>query len=62
MNPGTVRVSTENSKDEVILGRCAIYRPATAVFIFKEETNINGDLKNESQKTQAERLKLQNTD
>ena len=26
---------------------------------FKDETNINGDLKNESQKTQAERLKTQ---
>jgi hypothetical protein len=26
---------------------------------FKDETNINGDLRNESQKTQAERLKLQ---
>jgi hypothetical protein len=26
---------------------------------FKEETNINGDLRNESQKTQAERLKPQ---
>ncbi len=32
LNPGTVRVSTENSKDEVILGRCAIYSPATALF------------------------------
>jgi hypothetical protein len=35
LNPGTVRVSTENSKDEVILGRCAIYSPATALFRFK---------------------------
>jgi hypothetical protein len=26
---------------------------------FKDETNINGDLRNESQKTQAERLKNQ---
>ena len=26
---------------------------------FKDETNINGDLRNESQKTQAERLKPQ---
>jgi hypothetical protein len=26
---------------------------------FKDETNINGDLRNESQKTQAERLKTQ---
>ena len=34
LNPGTVRVSTENSKDEVILGRCAIYSPATALFSF----------------------------
>gem|GEM_PF-1148954 len=32
LNPGTVRVSTENSKDEVILVRCAIFRPATAEF------------------------------
>ncbi len=31
-NPGTVRVSTENSKDKVILVRCAIFRPATAEF------------------------------
>ncbi len=31
-NPGTVRVSTENSKHKVILGRCAIFRPATAEF------------------------------
>ena len=33
-NPGTVRVSTENSKDKVILVRCAIFRPATAEFRF----------------------------
>ena len=32
LNPGIVRVSTENSKDEVILVRCAIFRPATAEF------------------------------
>ena len=32
LNPGTVRVSTENSKAKVILGRCAVFRPATAVF------------------------------
>ncbi len=31
-NPGTVRVSTENSKAAVILSRCAIFRPATAEF------------------------------
>jgi hypothetical protein len=31
-NPGTVRVSTENSKAAVILARCAILGPATAVF------------------------------
>ncbi len=31
-NPGTVRVSTENSKDKVILVICAIFRPATAEF------------------------------
>ncbi len=31
-NPGTVRVSTENSKAAVILARCAIFRPATAEF------------------------------
>ncbi|MEN9846607.1 MAG: hypothetical protein RIS36_1754 [Pseudomonadota bacterium] len=29
-NPGTVRVSTENSKNKVVLIRCAIFRPATA--------------------------------
>ncbi len=34
-NPVTVRVSTENSKDAVILGSCAIFRPATAEFRFK---------------------------
>jgi hypothetical protein len=32
LNPGTVRVSTENSKAEVILERYAIFRPATALF------------------------------
>ncbi len=31
-NPGTVRVSTENSKDKVILARCAVFGPATAEF------------------------------
>ena len=31
-NPGTVRVSTENSKATVILSRCTIFRPATAEF------------------------------
>jgi hypothetical protein len=34
LNPGTVRVSTENSKAEVILTRCAILGPATALFRF----------------------------
>ena len=29
---------------------------------FKEETHTNGDLRNEDQKSQAERLKLQNED
>jgi hypothetical protein len=33
-NPGTVRVSTENSKAAVILDRCAVLGPATAVFRF----------------------------
>jgi hypothetical protein len=32
LNPGTVRESTENLKAEVILDRCAIFRPATALF------------------------------
>jgi len=32
LNPSTVRVSTENSKDKVILVRCAILRPGTAEF------------------------------
>jgi len=32
LNPGTVRVSTENSKDKVTLVICAIFRPATAEF------------------------------
>jgi hypothetical protein len=31
LNPGTARVSTKNSKDIVILDRCAIFRPATAL-------------------------------
>jgi hypothetical protein len=35
LNPGTVRVSTANSKAEVISCRCAIFRPATAEFRFK---------------------------
>jgi hypothetical protein len=34
-NPGTVRVSTENSKDKVILVGCAIFRPAAAEFRLK---------------------------
>jgi hypothetical protein len=34
LNPGTVRVSTANSKAEVISSRCAIFRPATAEFRF----------------------------
>ncbi|MEN9845166.1 MAG: hypothetical protein RIS36_313 [Pseudomonadota bacterium] len=29
-NPGTVRVSTEHSKDKVIVVRCAVFRPTTA--------------------------------
>ncbi len=32
LNPGTVRVSTNNSKAEVISARCDIFRPATALF------------------------------
>lgn len=32
LNPGTVRANTENSKAEVILTRCAILGPATALF------------------------------
>jgi hypothetical protein len=30
-SPGTVRVSSDNSKAAVILGRCAIFRAATAL-------------------------------
>jgi hypothetical protein len=37
LNPGTVRVSTENSKATAILSRCAIFRPATAEFRFNDE-------------------------
>ncbi len=37
-SPGTVRVSTENSKDKVILVRCSIFRPATAEFRLTGET------------------------
>ncbi len=40
-NPGTVRVSTENSKDEVILARCAVFGPATAEFRFKALTHLS---------------------
>ncbi len=32
LNPGTVRVSIENSKAAVILARCAVIEPATAEF------------------------------
>ncbi len=32
LNPGTVRVSTENSKYKVILVICAVFGPATAEF------------------------------
>ena len=32
LKPGAVKVSTENSKAEVILTRCAIVGPATALF------------------------------
>jgi hypothetical protein len=39
LNPHTVRVSTENLKDEVILVRCASFRPATAVFRFNNPVN-----------------------
>ncbi len=37
-NPSTVRVSTENSKDAVILARCAVFGPATAEFRFNRYT------------------------
>ena len=33
-SPFTVRVSPETSKAKVILGRCAVFRPATAGFRF----------------------------
>jgi hypothetical protein len=32
LNPGTVRMNTENSKAEVIVRTCTIFRPATALF------------------------------
>ncbi len=35
LNPGTVRVSTANSKAEMISSRCTIFRPATAEFRLK---------------------------
>ncbi len=41
LNPGTVRGSTENSKDKVILVICTIFRPATAEFRF----NLNSAVK-----------------
>jgi hypothetical protein len=31
LNPGTVRVSTENSKAKVIFSRGAVFRPTTAL-------------------------------
>ena len=39
-NPGTVRVSTGNSKAAVILAGCAVLGPATAVFRFIGSTEI----------------------
>ncbi len=44
LTPGTVRVSTDNSKDAVILSRCAIFRPATAKFRFKEGNGFSAFL------------------
>jgi len=35
LNPDTVRVNTEKSKAEVVLARCAIPNPATALFRLK---------------------------
>ncbi len=32
LKPGTVTVSTENSKAAVVLARCAVFGPATAEF------------------------------
>jgi hypothetical protein len=32
LNPGTVMVSTANSKAQVISSRCAIFKPATDEF------------------------------
>ncbi len=45
-NPGTLRVSTENSKDAVIFARCAVFGPATAEFrfIFLASRNSYTDL------------------
>ncbi len=33
LNPGTVMVSADNSTDEEILSRCAIFRPENALFV-----------------------------
>ncbi|MEN9845216.1 MAG: hypothetical protein RIS36_363 [Pseudomonadota bacterium] len=43
-NRGTVRVSTEHSKDKVIVVRCAIFRPATAEFRFNAHFPVSGML------------------
>ncbi len=40
-NPGTVRVSTGNSKAAVILARCAVFGPATAEFRFMDNKDIH---------------------
>jgi hypothetical protein len=38
LNPSAVRVSTANSKAEVISSSCAIFRPATAEFRLKTQS------------------------
>jgi hypothetical protein len=32
LNPGTVRVSTKNSKAQVMLARCAVFSPAKITY------------------------------
>ncbi len=44
LNPGTVRVITENSKAAVILARCAVFGPAAAEFRFNRDRSVQAPL------------------
>ena len=57
LNPGTVRVSTENSKAAVILARCAVCGPATAGFRFSHlyYFNLNSAVKEDENGADAQK-------